>query len=147
MPFYEKLKAVEDLGGSMINPPGTEKFLIEDSTLRGKFIISTPIYNEISPKIDFGDEILNIFRDQKLIDAAPFDFYGNYNETTLKKERSPLDPLEYSLQISGYIIEKDRLFHEKKDDADPIDPQLLEYLNKFFPEAESEEDTTGGRTV
>lgn len=133
--FLDTLKETEDFGGSMINPPGTEKFLVEDSTLRGQFIISTPIYNEISPKIDFGDEIINIFREQKLVDAVPFDFYGNYNEYTLKKEKSPLDPLEYSLQISGYIIEKDRLFHEKKEELEPIDPQLLDYLNKFFPDS------------
>lgn len=123
----------------MVNVPVTEKFLIEDSTLRGKFLLSTPIYNEISPKLDFGDEILKIFRGEKLIDAVPFDFYGNYNEHTLRKEKSPLDPVEYCLHISGFIIEKERLFHEKAKANSEIDPKLLEYLDNFFPDPINED--------
>lgn len=125
----------------MANVPTTEKFLIEDSTLRGKFLLSTPIYNEISPKLDFGDEILKIFRGEKLIDAVPFDFYGNYNEHTLRKEKSPIDPVEYCLHISGFIIEKERLFLEKAKVNSEIDPKLLEYLENFFPDQTKSDST------
>ena len=144
--FLQKLKHVEDFAGSMVNAPQTELFIVENSTLRGKFMISQPLYNEITPIIDFGDEVLHINRGMKIHNPEKYDFFGDYDVKRMKKGKGPMDPLEYSLQLSGLIYEKQELFEKVENLDDKISDQLLSYLGVPLTESSKAKSKRKART-
>lgn len=136
--FVEELRKVNDFGGSMINPPKTEIYLVDKSNLKGKFMISQPLYNEVSPYFDFGDEILSIFRGDRLASSVDYEFFGGYKLKTLFKKQGHLDNLEFCLQISGYIDEKEKLFNKQDKTETEIDDKLIDYLGLFYSSSRAE---------
>lgn len=136
--FIEQLRKTDDFGGSMINPPRTEIYLVEKSSLKGKFMISQPLFHEVSPYFDFGDEILSIFRQERLPRSVDYDFFGGYSLKTLFRKQGVLDSLEFCLQISGYIDEKEKLFPREDKTDQEIEPALLDYLGLFYTDSKIE---------
>jgi hypothetical protein len=132
--FLDKLRKIEDFGGSMVNPPKTDVYLMENSTLRGKFMVSQPLYNEITPCLDFGDEILSIFREKKFSSKVEdYEFYGKYTTDMMKADSDVLlDPLEYCLQISGLVDEREKLQKKVEKEEEELDQDLIDYLSLWY---------------
>lgn len=130
-PVLEKLRNTEDFSGSMITQPESSSYLIKSSTMRGGFLVSTPIYSLISPEIDFGDTTLAIFKgDSSKSSLFIEELKDVYRVLNPGLRDSPIDAEEYALRISGLI--DNNLPLVKTDKQNPMS-DLIDYFAIMDP--------------
>ena len=108
MSIVEKLRKIKDYGGSMTHPPKHSEYMVKDSTLRGNFLVTDILYDEISPEIDFGENIQKIFNGENgnfsSIEKSLGDFIESENSIY---SRDMITQYQYFIVISG-ILEKSK---------------------------------------